>query len=136
VAKEEYWPRLLANDADFTPLTNYVGTIPLATSVLAFIVLWFRRRSVLDLWVAVAILAMVSVLIYGAFDGLSRGKKSLGRVNDRYYCCHQAVWYDSAAPTGPWTVCASVPPAIYTLPPSCPSYHVRYVYVYDYGYSF
>jgi signal transduction histidine kinase len=58
-AKEEYWPRLLANDVDFTPLTNYVGTIPLATSVLAFIVLWFRRRSVLDLWVAVAILATV-----------------------------------------------------------------------------
>ncbi|MGC1893521.1 MAG: MASE4 domain-containing protein [Pseudolabrys sp.] len=57
--KEEYLPRLLANDVDFTPLTNYVGTIPLATSVLAFIVLWFRRRSVLDLWVAVAILATV-----------------------------------------------------------------------------
>ena len=59
VAKEEYWPRLLANDVDFTPLTNYVGTIPLATSVLAFMVLWFRRRSVLDLWVAVAIFATV-----------------------------------------------------------------------------
>ena len=27
--------------------------------MLAFIVLWFRRRSVLDLWVAVAILATV-----------------------------------------------------------------------------
>ena len=40
-------------------MTNYVGTIPLATSVLAFIVLWFRRRSVLDLWVAVAIFATV-----------------------------------------------------------------------------
>ena len=58
-AKEEYLPRLLANDVDFTPLTNYVGTIPLATSVLAFLVLWFRRRSVLDLWVAVAIFATV-----------------------------------------------------------------------------
>ena len=54
------------------------------------------------------------------------------RVNARYYCCHQGVWYESEMPTGPWTVCASVPPAIYTLPPSCPDYHVRYVYVYDY----
>jgi hypothetical protein len=54
------------------------------------------------------------------------------RVNGHYYCCHQAVWYDSAAPTGPWVVSASVPPVIYTLPPSCPDYNVRYVYIYDY----
>ena len=53
-------------------------------------------------------------------------------VNGEYYCCHQGVWYVSATPVGPWTVCVSVPPAIYTLPPSCPDYHVRYVYVYDY----
>jgi hypothetical protein len=54
------------------------------------------------------------------------------RVNGRYYCCHEGVWYESAAPTGPWVVCVSVPPVIYTLPPSCPDYHVKYVYVYDY----
>jgi hypothetical protein len=53
------------------------------------------------------------------------------RANGRYYCCHQGVWYESGAPTGPWAVCALVPPAIYTLPPSCPAYHVRYVNVYD-----
>jgi signal transduction histidine kinase len=58
-AKEEYWPRLLANEFDFTPLTNYVTAIPLVTSVVAFIVLWIRRRSVLDLWLAVAIFATV-----------------------------------------------------------------------------
>jgi hypothetical protein len=54
------------------------------------------------------------------------------RVNGRYYCCHQAAWYESDAPSGPWVVCASVPPAVYTLPPSCPDYNVGYVYVYDY----
>ena len=59
VAKEEYWPRLLGNEIDFTRLTNYVGAIPLATSVLAFILLWIRRRSALDLWLAVAIFATV-----------------------------------------------------------------------------
>jgi hypothetical protein len=53
------------------------------------------------------------------------------RVNGVYYCCHQAVWYQSNSPTGPWTVCTSVPQVIYTLPPSCPDYNVRYVYVYD-----
>jgi hypothetical protein len=54
------------------------------------------------------------------------------RVEGQYYCCHQGVWYESATPAGPWTVCVSVPAVIYTLPPSCPDYHVRYVYVYDY----
>jgi general secretion pathway protein J len=41
--------------------------------------------------VAVAILAMVAVLTYGAFDGLSRGKKSLGRINDRYHQGRTAI---------------------------------------------
>jgi general secretion pathway protein J len=44
-----------------------------------------RGLTLLEVMVAVAILSMVSVLIYGAFDGLSRGKKNLGRVNDRYH---------------------------------------------------
>ena len=52
-------------------------------------------------------------------------------VDNAYYCCHQAVWYQSPAPIGPWTVCVSVPQVIYTLPPSCPIYYCRYVYVYD-----
>jgi general secretion pathway protein J len=50
-----------------------------------------RGFTLLEVMVAVAILAMVSVLIYGAFDGLSRGKKSLGRVNDRYHQGRAAI---------------------------------------------
>jgi hypothetical protein len=52
-------------------------------------------------------------------------------VDNQYYCCSQAVWYQSPSPTGPWTVCIAVPPAIYTIPPSCPIYNCRYCYVYD-----
>ena len=52
-------------------------------------------------------------------------------VQGRYYCCHQAVWYESPVAVGPWAVCVSVPAPIYTLPPSCPVYYVRYCYVYD-----
>lgn len=33
---------------------------------------------------AIGILSMVSVLIYGAFDGLTRSKKEVGRVNQRF----------------------------------------------------
>lgn len=44
-----------------------------------------RGLTLLEVLVAIAILAMVSVLIYGAFDSLSRSKKGLSRVNDRYH---------------------------------------------------
>jgi hypothetical protein len=58
---------------------------------------------------------------------------SVLRVDGGYYCCSQGVWYQSTAPAGPWIVCVSVPGAIYTIPPSCPVYPVRYVYVYNYS---
>ena len=44
-----------------------------------------RALTLLEVMVAVAILAMVSVLIYGAFDGMNRGKKFLGRSADCYH---------------------------------------------------
>lgn len=53
-------------------------------------------------------------------------------VNRRYYCCHDACWYEAAAAVGPWDVCISVPHEIYLLPPSCPIYAVKYCYVYGY----
>jgi hypothetical protein len=56
---------------------------------------------------------------------------SVLEVGGRYYCCYNGVWYDGASPLGPWAVCDSVPASIYELPPSCPLYNVRYVYVYD-----
>lgn len=53
------------------------------------------------------------------------------RVDRRYYCCYNAVWFTAAAPLGPWEICVSVPAPIYTIPPSCPIYSVRYCYVYE-----
>lgn len=58
---------------------------------------------------------------------------SVLKVDNGYYCCSQGVWYQSTVATGPWAVCVSVPGAIYTIPPSCPVYPVRYVYVYSYS---
>jgi hypothetical protein len=52
-------------------------------------------------------------------------------VDNMYYCCHDAVWFSAGSPNGPWTICTEVPQVIYTIPPSCPLYPVRYVYVYD-----
>ncbi len=52
------------------------------------------------------------------------------QVHKRYYCCRDAVWYTAKSPTGPWAVCTKVPKEIYTIPPSCPLYNVRYVNIY------
>jgi general secretion pathway protein J len=50
-----------------------------------------RGLTLIEIMVAISILSMVSVLIYGAFDGLSRGKKGLGRLNDRYHQGRMAI---------------------------------------------
>jgi hypothetical protein len=51
-------------------------------------------------------------------------------ASGRYYTCYNAVWYNGGSPAGPWEICTSVPADIYTIPPSCPIYPVRFVYVY------
>lgn len=53
------------------------------------------------------------------------------KVEKMYYCCNEAVWYESKKAKGPWAVCTDVPDEIYTIPPDNPHYNVKYVYVYD-----
>jgi len=48
-----------------------------------------------------------------------------------YYACDQGVWYVSYSPDGPWRVSETRPLGVEDIPPSCPVYDVRYVYVYD-----
>jgi hypothetical protein len=55
--------------------------------------------------------------------------KQVFLVNGRYYCCDQGVWLESTMATGPWVLCASVPSALYSIPPSNPNYNVTYVTV-------
>jgi len=49
------------------------------------------------------------------------------QVGDLYYLCFQGVWFVSAIPQGPWQTALTVPPVIYTIPPSSPVYNVTYV---------
>jgi hypothetical protein len=49
------------------------------------------------------------------------------QVGDLYYLCFQGVWFVSKSPNGPWKTADSVPPTIYTIPPSSPVYNVTYV---------
>ncbi|APC14439.1 hypothetical protein BLL42_01305 [Pseudomonas frederiksbergensis] len=49
------------------------------------------------------------------------------KVDNRYYVCTKGVWFDASSPAGPWQTTTSVPPVIYTIPPSSPVYNVTYV---------
>ena len=53
------------------------------------------------------------------------------RAEGRYYAIQHGVWFVANAPVGPWAVADLIPAAIYTIPPSSPLYHVRYVRVYE-----
>ena len=53
------------------------------------------------------------------------------KVSDNnYYCVEAGVWFKGPTPQGPWRVADTVPPEIYTIPPSSSLYYVTYVKVY------
>ena len=52
------------------------------------------------------------------------------QVSDAFYCCDSAAWFKAVAAKGPWTLCDSVPEAIYSMPASCPDYPATFVQVY------
>ena len=47
-----------------------------------------------------------------------------------WYACQNGVWYVATSANGPWTVAASVPAVIYTIPTSSPLHYLTYVQVY------
>ena len=51
------------------------------------------------------------------------------RVGDLYYLCYQGIWFTATSPNGPWKTADSIPPVIYTIPPTSPVYNVTYVVV-------
>lgn len=57
--------------------------------------------------------------------------KSVLKIGDTFYCCDDAVWFESAGPEGPWEVSTEVPGDIQSIPPEVPVYNVKYVYIYD-----
>jgi signal transduction histidine kinase len=61
VAGEKFLPRLVLPDVvRFSPLANYVTIATLFTSLIAFGLLKLRQKSVLDLWLGVAMVATVA----------------------------------------------------------------------------
>lgn len=57
--------------------------------------------------------------------------KSVLLIDRRYYCCDNAIWFESNSPEGPWLVSTVVPESVQEIPPESPVYNVKYVYIYD-----
>lgn len=58
--------------------------------------------------------------------------KSVLMIDNRYYCCDDAVWFIAYGPDGPWSVCVDVPGEFQDIPAEYPVYNVKYVHVYHY----
>ena len=62
IAGEARLPHVMLDTSRFAPLWPYAGIPVASVSVAAFILLWFRRRSMLDLWLSV-VMSVYSMLI-------------------------------------------------------------------------
>jgi signal transduction histidine kinase len=82
-AYDDALPALFVDQIGFTPLANHVTSIVFLVSVVALAMLWFRRKSVLDLWLIVAVCAMVAELAMTSFVIVSRF--SLGFYTQRIF---------------------------------------------------
>jgi hypothetical protein len=57
--------------------------------------------------------------------------KTVLLIDNKYYCCDEAIWFVSNRPDGGWQVATEVPPEVQEIPADCPAYNVKYVYIYD-----
>lgn len=82
-AGDDYMPRVLLDRAHNAPLARYVLAVDVLTCVLALALLWSRQYSLLDQWLMVVAVALVSELILGGV--ISPTRFSLGWYFGRGY---------------------------------------------------
>ena len=82
-AYDDALPALFVDQIGFTPLANHVTSIVFLVSIVALAMLWLRRKSVLDLWLTVAVCALVAELAMTSFVIVSRF--SLGFYSQRVF---------------------------------------------------
>jgi hypothetical protein len=58
-------------------------------------------------------------------------QSSVIQYRGTYYCVDNGVWFESGSAGGPWSVCTERPDQVDIIPPSCPDYNMKYVYIYD-----
>jgi signal transduction histidine kinase len=59
---ERFVPRLFADGITLAPMGHYVIAVDLAVGLAALALLWRRRKSILDLWLIVAVCALIAEL--------------------------------------------------------------------------
>lgn len=57
--------------------------------------------------------------------------KTVLQIKAKYYCVDDGIWFVSDSASGPWIVSDVRPKEVDDLPPSCPVYNTKYVYIYD-----
>jgi hypothetical protein len=57
--------------------------------------------------------------------------KTVLRIQEKYYCVDDAIWFVSDNVSGPWVVSDVRPDEVDDIPASSEVYNVKYVYVYD-----
>ena len=53
------------------------------------------------------------------------------KSGNKFYLCDNAIWFVSSSATGPWSVADERPEEVEEIPPSNPTYNVKYVYIYE-----
>lgn len=55
------------------------------------------------------------------------------RAKKHFYCVDKGVWFTSQSTTGPWVAATDRPEDIGNIPPDCPIYNCKYVYIYGFN---
>jgi signal transduction histidine kinase len=71
-AGDAYLPRMFLDDRSSTPLLHYAAGTLVAASLLVLLMMWTRQKSVLDLWVMVAIAMVISEMTLVTFGMTTR----------------------------------------------------------------
>ncbi len=53
--------------------------------------------------------------------------------NSTYYAVDQAIWFTSESTGGPWKAADNFPDEVRNIPPSCPVFNLKFVYIYDFS---
>ncbi|MDP4147949.1 MAG: hypothetical protein Q8927_10280 [Bacteroidota bacterium] len=53
------------------------------------------------------------------------------RYGSHFYCADNGVWFVSFGPFGPWNLSTVRPEEVDLIPPDCPLYQVKFIYVFD-----
>ena len=86
---DNFIPQFFVNGSRLTPLAHYAAGLDLVIGILALLILWFRRSSVLDQWLLIAVFAMVLELSLVTF--FIDNRNNLGSYCIRVYLVITAI---------------------------------------------